>query len=160
VHPMTDRYGKLFKLDDISDGAAIETLPRLSLKAAKGIVTYNELRLQTLIANQPNVLPVAEIEPLFDDAVPICTEMPVKSGFVDVILATPLGDLVVVECKGDYPVLDTTPDMSPAFCHENGTIFVCFMAAIFSLWIMGWRFWLGWRRQCFNCQSMGAIPFA
>ena len=96
---MTNRYGNLFKLDDITKEASVECLPRLPLKPEKGAGQYDEAWLQTLIATQPNVLPIEEIEPVLADAVPICTEMPVKSGWVDLVLATPLGDLVIVECK-------------------------------------------------------------
>jgi hypothetical protein len=96
---LTDRYGQLIKVSDISKGASVEALPRLSLKAGNGLGTYNEAWLQTLIANQSNVLPIEEIEPVLAGAVPICTEMPVKSGYVDVVLATPFGDMVIVECK-------------------------------------------------------------
>jgi len=96
---MTNRYGNLFKLDDITKEASVECLPRLPLKPEKGASKYDEAWLQTLIATQPNVLPIEEIEPVLADAIPICTEMPVKSGWVDLLLATPLGDLVIVECK-------------------------------------------------------------
>ena len=96
---MTNRYGNLFKLDDISKEASVECLPRLPLKPEKGAGEYDEAWLQTLIATQPNVLPIEEVEPVLAGAVPVCTEMPVKSGWVDLVLATPLGDLVIVECK-------------------------------------------------------------
>lgn len=96
---MTNQYGGLFKLDDISKEASVEPLPRLPLKPEKGVEKYNEAWLQSLIAAQPAILPIEEIEPVLINALPICTEMPVKSGWVDVILVTPLGDLIVVECK-------------------------------------------------------------
>ena len=45
------------------------------------------------------MLPVGEIEPAFSPAVPVCREEPLRSGRLDDLLITPLGELVAVECK-------------------------------------------------------------
>ena len=47
----------------------------------------------------PSLLPVDQIEPAFNTVVPICIELPMKSGFLDNLLVTPAGDLALVECK-------------------------------------------------------------
>jgi hypothetical protein len=46
-----------------------------------------------------NVLPNEQIEPALTPAVPICMELPLESGFVDNLYATPDGDLIVGEAK-------------------------------------------------------------
>ncbi|TIW19620.1 MAG: hypothetical protein E5V63_33120 [Mesorhizobium sp.] len=55
--------------------------------------------MQELVHNCPTVLPVAEIEPAFWPATPVCMELPLASGYLDNLLVTPLGDLIAVECK-------------------------------------------------------------
>jgi hypothetical protein len=47
----------------------------------------------------PSVLPIGSIEPKFWPAASVCTELPLRSGFLDNLLITPLGDLIAVECK-------------------------------------------------------------
>jgi hypothetical protein len=60
---------------------------------------YNELWLQKLVASRPEVLPIPDIEPAFTPALGVCVELPLASNYVDVLLATPLGNLIAVECK-------------------------------------------------------------
>ena len=60
---------------------------------------FSEKWLQDLIHKQPQCLPVAMIEPAFDDIIPVCRELPTKSGFLDNLYVTPSGYLVLVECK-------------------------------------------------------------
>src|SRR5262249_16631191 len=43
--------------------------------------------------------PIEQIEPSFTDVVPICMELPLASGYVDNLYATPDGDLIVGETK-------------------------------------------------------------
>ena len=47
----------------------------------------------------PSLLPIDQIEPAFKTLVPICIELPMKSGSMDNLLVTPNGDLALVECK-------------------------------------------------------------
>ena len=61
--------------------------------------TFNEAWLQRLIHDHPECLPVAEIEPAFDELVPVCMEMPTMHGPMDSLLMTTEGDLVLVEVK-------------------------------------------------------------
>src|SRR5690348_2580265 len=78
-----------------SKGAA-RPLTQESLRAPN---TYDERWIQELIHHHPRVLPIASMEPAFWPAVPICMELPLRSGFLDNLLVTPLGDLIAVECK-------------------------------------------------------------
>ena len=52
-----------------------------------------------MVASNPTVLPIAEIEPGFTPAISICTELPLASGFLDNLFVNPLGNLIGVECK-------------------------------------------------------------
>ena len=60
---------------------------------------YNEAWLQNLIDRHPDILLLEEIEPAFEAAVSACREMSVRSGFIDNLLVTPDGGIVVVETK-------------------------------------------------------------
>lgn len=55
--------------------------------------------MQDLIHNAPSVLPIAGAEPAFSPLLPVCVELPLTSGYLDNLLVTPNGDLLVVECK-------------------------------------------------------------
>lgn len=88
-----------------AEGAAV-ALKRLVLKPGSASVSdydtrggYNESWLQNLIAANPAILPIGEIEPAFTPAISICTELPLVCGFLDNLLVTPKGDLIAVECK-------------------------------------------------------------
>ena len=60
---------------------------------------FNEAWIQNLIAANPSILPIVDIEPAFTPAISVCTELPLPSGFLDNLLVTPKGDLIAVECK-------------------------------------------------------------
>jgi hypothetical protein len=60
---------------------------------------YNEDWLQNIVFEQPNILPISEIEPVFADAVAICRELRTGSGFCDVVLVNSSGFVTIVECK-------------------------------------------------------------
>jgi len=60
---------------------------------------YDERWIQQLIDQHPTVLPIKYIEPAFDPAISCCMELPLQSGLLDNLLVTPLGDLILVECK-------------------------------------------------------------
>ena len=59
----------------------------------------NEAWLRDLLANNPNLLPIEEIDPSFTPLAPLCTEMYTEAGPVDAVFITPSGRLVLVECK-------------------------------------------------------------
>lgn len=60
---------------------------------------YDEGVIQALVHAHPAVLPVAEIDPIFVDPVPICRELNTPAGPIDNLLVTPAGLPVLVECK-------------------------------------------------------------
>ena len=72
---------------------------RLDPVGLSGTGAFDEAWLQRLIHNHPECLPVEEIEPAFDELVPVCMELPTKHGPIDNLLMTPEGDLVLVEVK-------------------------------------------------------------
>jgi hypothetical protein len=88
----------MFQIEDFEAPDSAQRLVRLQLRST-GQSSYDELWLQRLIASHPQVLPIAEIEPYLEGAVPVCIELGTAAGFVDVVLITPHGDLVLVECK-------------------------------------------------------------
>ena len=73
-----------------------EPLRRLSLQDTG---QYNERWVQELVHHSPSVLPINSIESAFWPAIPVCMELPLRSGYLDNLLLTPTGNLVVVECK-------------------------------------------------------------
>lgn len=64
---------------------------------AAGMV--NEAEIQALVQQHPLCLPIAEIDPVFVNPVPICTELATDAGFIDNLLVTASGLPVLVECK-------------------------------------------------------------
>ena len=60
---------------------------------------WSEAAVQTLIEAHPGCLPIREIDPLFADPVPLCTEMSTGAGPIDNVMITASGLPVLVECK-------------------------------------------------------------
>ncbi len=60
---------------------------------------FNEDWLQDLIHTHPSLLPAKELEPMLDNLIPVCRELPCPSGFLDNLYVTPDGYLVLAECK-------------------------------------------------------------
>jgi hypothetical protein len=65
----------------------------------KSIETIEEKRIQNLIHNRPDIIPMEEIEPGYSDMVSLCQELPLPAGYVDNIWITPSGGIVIGECK-------------------------------------------------------------
>jgi hypothetical protein len=59
----------------------------------------SEAEIQSLIQGHPQCLPIAEIDPLFSNPVPICTELSTPVGPIDNFMVTATGLPVLVECK-------------------------------------------------------------
>lgn len=59
----------------------------------------DEAYIRDLIFAHPTVLPIGEIDREFIGAVPICTELATPAGYLDVLLLTPTGLPIIVECK-------------------------------------------------------------
>lgn len=60
---------------------------------------WSEAAVQALIHAHPACLPIAEIDPVFAQPVPICTELNTSAGALDNLLVTASGLPVLVECK-------------------------------------------------------------
>jgi hypothetical protein len=75
----------------------LERLPRDTI--GRNGALYDEQWLQHLIHAHPELLPIAEIEPAFEPAVPVCIELPTPKGYIDNFFITPTGNLLFAECK-------------------------------------------------------------
>ena len=60
---------------------------------------YNEAWLQELLRTQPDILPVAEIEPIFFPMIPIGREVAAGTGAIDNLFISHRGYLILVETK-------------------------------------------------------------
>ena len=60
---------------------------------------YNEVWLQEMLRKHPEILPVAEIEPIFYPLIPIGREVTTKTGAIDNLFISHRGYLVLVETK-------------------------------------------------------------
>jgi hypothetical protein len=96
---MSSQYGGLFQIRDFSAEDTARQLERVSLTAGRNGGGYDERWLQQLVASHPQALPIEEIEVFLTGAVPVCLELATNAGPIDLLLVSPRGGLVVVECK-------------------------------------------------------------
>jgi hypothetical protein len=75
-----------------------QKLQQLDLYGKSGI-TFSEDWLQKFIFDHPNVLPVNEIEPIFNGLIPLCREIETGVGPLDILFVNREGLLTLVECK-------------------------------------------------------------
>lgn len=61
--------------------------------------SWNEAELQEFLYEHPDILPVTEIEPIFNDLVPVCRELSTPAGPADIAYINGNGLLTIVECK-------------------------------------------------------------
>lgn len=80
-----------------ADGMPAAALAPLPLNSGPGQIA--EEMLQAIVHQYPACLPIAEIDPLFANPVPICMEMNTPAGPIDNFLVTATGMPVLVECK-------------------------------------------------------------
>jgi len=78
----------------VEDGEAIR-LERIPF----GEKRYPESWLQQLLFENPDLLPVEEIEPVFSDLMPVARELPTGAGPIDLVLINRDGLLALVETK-------------------------------------------------------------
>lgn len=78
-------------------GGATVALTPMSLGAGPDAVS--EAAIQDLIHLHPTCLPIAEIDPMFSNPVPICTELNTPAGPIDNFMVTAAGLPILVECK-------------------------------------------------------------
>ena len=96
MHARTERqHGTPLYLRSLDDSSAVEPLRRVSLTDAE----YNEDWLQNLLFRSPQLLPIAEIEPVFAPLIPVCKELPTDAGPIDLTFVNGEGLLTLVECK-------------------------------------------------------------
>jgi hypothetical protein len=69
------------------------------LGTAAGPDAVSEDAIQRLVHEHPKCLPIAEIDPMFCGAVPVCRELATPAGAIDNFMVTPSGLPVLVECK-------------------------------------------------------------
>jgi len=94
------QYGRTLFLESFAAEAHVKTMERLHFgKNGSQSIAYDEAWLQDLIMKRPDLLPLEEIEPAFEGVVPVCVELPSTSGFLDNLLITPDGNIVLIECK-------------------------------------------------------------
>lgn len=61
--------------------------------------TFKEADLQALLFAHPKLIPVRDIEPIFDGLLPLARELRVGSGFIDLVFMNDEGYLTLVETK-------------------------------------------------------------
>lgn len=94
------QFGHTLFLDGFQADSKAEKLKQLDLsKKASEPAPFDERWLLHLIMRHPSQLPAAQIEPAFNSLIPICVELPARSGSMDNLFVTPAGDLALVECK-------------------------------------------------------------
>lgn len=82
-----------------SPGQTCLALEAVPLHAGQVEGRQDEGWLQSMIQDFPALLPIAEIEPGLFPLIPVCMELSVPSGFIDNLMITPEGGIVVVETK-------------------------------------------------------------
>ncbi len=60
---------------------------------------FDESWMQALVYEHPEVLPVGELEPAFDNPIPLAREVPVGNGFADALFVNAAGYVTLVEVK-------------------------------------------------------------
>lgn len=76
----------------------VQTLERQDIRASTEEFR-NEDWLQKLIFENPQLLPLDEIEPAFLDPIPLCRELSTGVGPLDILFVNDRGMLTLVECK-------------------------------------------------------------
>ena len=90
-------YGELIRVD--RDGGRPEVLQRVPLTSGVAQGSVDEARLQELLFDHPECLPIPAIDPAYADAVPICRELRVPAGSIDALFVNHLGRLTLCEFK-------------------------------------------------------------
>ncbi len=83
-------YGNLNQLR--GDLTARSTWERLQIASAGGEGSIDEARLQELLFRHADFLPLGEIDPAYQDAVPICMELGTRAGSADALYLTAVLD--------------------------------------------------------------------
>ena len=90
-------YGDLIHLKgDRSVGATWHRVP-LGSQGHEGAVS--EARLQEILFQHADILPIGEIDPAYYPAIPVCRELGTPAGPADALYLTPTGRIVLAEFK-------------------------------------------------------------
>jgi hypothetical protein len=89
------------KVIEIQPDGTSRELPRIQLTQSSGTSTstYDEAFIENLVMKHPGVLPVEELDSAYSNPVPVCTQLSTDAGYLDALLITPTGRLVIVEAK-------------------------------------------------------------
>jgi len=73
----------------------VETLEKVNFNNS----LYDESWIQNICFQNPQILPLYELEPTFIGMIPICRELSTESGFIDLIYLNEYGFITIGECK-------------------------------------------------------------
>jgi hypothetical protein len=76
--------------------AKLEKIPLANSKDGNG---YDEDWIQRIVFENPECLPVNEIDSTYRNIIPVCMELSTPVGPIDALYVTPLGQLVLLEAK-------------------------------------------------------------
>jgi hypothetical protein len=65
----------------------------------KQIEALDETSIQQLVFKYPSCIPISEIDESYNPVVPVCTELNTPVGPLDILMATPSGELLIIETK-------------------------------------------------------------
>jgi hypothetical protein len=83
----------------LAEGAPESTKLKRVGYSGDGKSEFDEAWLQKLLFDDPELLSVSEIEPVFDGLIPLCREMRTAVGPLDLLFVNKQGLLTIVECK-------------------------------------------------------------
>ncbi len=99
----TRQHGEPVVVQSASHTGTATRLQRIELERQDASASrYDEGWLQRLIQNNPELLPIEEIEPAYTPVIPVCMELPTTKGYkgrIDNFFITPNGNLIFAECK-------------------------------------------------------------
>ena len=90
-------YGNLIQLS--GDLTARTTWRRVPFGSVGGEGAIDEARLQKVLFRHADLLPLGEIDPAYDDPVPVCMELGTRAGSADALYLTPTGRIILAEFK-------------------------------------------------------------
>lgn len=82
----------------VRNDAGTSTL-ELEFRSGGKTDAFHEAWLQNIIHDHPEALPIGQIEPGFGRPVSVCQELPVRAGYIDNLLLTAEGNIILVEVK-------------------------------------------------------------
>ena len=90
-------YGNLIQLNE--DLTARTTWRHIPVGPAGSESGIDEGRLQEVLFQHADILPLSEIDPAYASPVPVCTELGTRAGSADALYLTPAGRIILAEFK-------------------------------------------------------------